>query len=500
MLVRLQAQPETHIDNHIMNTESLLPSTSFVVPVSSVAGMFLMLLGLISMYLFFLVATVTIRRGRSKRLRDLGQAGLPGYRYARLILLNAEHYLHSMQIGTFFLTLITGYYLIECSGADGLWGWMVMYFPQGARSTVFELILKGIFVMSIAAVALVFVQFFKALAFAQPERVLAYLSLPIIYSQKILSPIVRVVEGLAQKGLALFGLEMPSERERAVSAEELEEIVELSTKAGEIEEDEQEMIASVFTFSDTLVREVMTPRTDVVAVEMDTTLDDLVKIFSEEGFSRILVTGKNLDDVRGFLLAKDLLRYVGSASAEFEISKILRKPYFVPNSRKIDDLLAELRRNVTHFAVVLDEHGGVDGIVTVEDLLEEIVGEIFDETDKPEEENEAKHLPSGELHLDAGLSLHDVNEQYDFDFPAGEYDTLAGFVIHLFGRIPTAGEVITFENTQLKVEEMEQTRITRVSLRSVRKANGQRGLPAVESSAVAEEALPAQELRILGSR
>jgi CBS domain containing-hemolysin-like protein len=264
--------------------------------------------------------------------------------------------------------------------------------------------------------------------------------------------------------LGLLRVDAPAERDFGVSADDISEMVELSSEAGEIEEEEREMIQSVITLSDTVVREIMTPRTDIVSVTRDMSLDEVVGVFAKEGLSRLLVIGNDLDDVQGVLIAKDLIPLVGKVEPDFNFTRLIRPVYFVLNNKKVDELLAEFKREAVHFAVVLDEHGGVDGLVTVEDLIEEIVGDIFDEHDVPAEELEVVRTKSGDLLIAGSALIEDLNQSHGFSFPTGEYDTLAGFVIHHLGRIPSTGEIMEVDGIRIRVEEISQNRVVRLRI------------------------------------
>ena len=257
---------------------------------------------------------------------------------------------------------------------------------------------------------------------------------------------------------------MPKERELVVSSEDLAEIVEASSEAGEIEDDERDMIENVVAFGDTIIREVMTPRKDVGAISIDLEIKEVLKVFAETGYSRLLVYGEDLDDVRGMLLIKDLIPYLEISDKSFSVEKYMRPITILPNTRKLDSVLQELQRDKSHLAVVLDEHGGVDGVVTVEDLIEEIFGEIFDEHDRPEYDQEIKKLRNGDFLVDARILIDDLNEVLPHAIPEGEYDTIAGFVINTMGRIPDSGEVVDWNGLSIRVEAVEQNRITKLRI------------------------------------
>ncbi|MCB0359647.1 MAG: HlyC/CorC family transporter, partial [Bdellovibrionales bacterium] len=207
-------------------------------------------------------------------------------------------------------------------------------------------------------------------------------------------------------------------------------------------------LQGVFQFSDRVAREVMTPRTDLVTVPHDSSLEEALEIVDESGFSRFPVVGEGIDDVLGILLAKDLLgvliRRERSANEpdEFDIRRVMREPYFIPGTKPTDELLIELKLRKQHMAIVLDEHGGVDGVVTLEDLLEEIVGDIYDESDDEEEEQPSIREVEGDLLVEGGVLVSDLNAEFGLNIPQGDYDTIAGYVFSCLGRVPDVGDTV----------------------------------------------------------
>jgi putative hemolysin len=427
---------------------------------------------LVVLYLFFLMAIAAVNRSRSRRLRDLLIDGRKAGTSPRLVLFKAEQFLQSLHAGLLLVAMLAGYFAINISGSEGLWGWIVNHYPPLSANSIVQCISKGIFFFLIAAGALIFTLLAKALAYSQPEKLLLILARPILTAHRLLSPLVSPVKSITTAILSLFGIGLPLEFERALSAEELTEMVQLSTKAGEIEAGEQEMIESVLLFSDTLVEEVMTPRGRIASIAIDATFKTVVDTFKTEGFSRLVVTGKDLDDVRGVLLAKDIFSWINLDKSTFSVQKILRRAFFVQHSRKIDELLKDLRRDKTHLAIVLDEHGGVDGIVTVEDLIEELVGEIADEFDQSEITEESP-IDRDDIIVEGSLSVDDFNTRYNLALPTGEYDTVAGFVLALMGRIPQQGDSVCHEGLLITVIGVEQNRLT--SIRVQRDAESLQG-------------------------
>jgi CBS domain containing-hemolysin-like protein len=254
--------------------------------------------------------------------------------------------------------------------------------------------------------------------------------------------------------------------------EEIRLLVAQSHEQGVVEEDEREMIHGVFEFSETVAREVMTPRTDVIAVPVEIALDELVQVITTEGHSRLPVYDGTIDSIVGVLLTKDVLPVVwarsrnGDTGVGFDLRSLLREPYFVPDTKPVDDLLAEFRQNRVHLAIVLDEFGGTYGLVTMEDLLEEIVGDINDEYDVKEEEFEA--TPEGDVLIDGGALISEVNERFELELAETDFDTIGGYIFGALGRVPETGDVVQVPGAEppihLYVEEVEERRVTRVRL------------------------------------
>ncbi len=248
----------------------------------------------------------------------------------------------------------------------------------------------------------------------------------------------------------------------AHSEEEIKLLVEDSAEEGVLEEDEKEMIQSIFEFTDTIARQIMVPRIDIHSAREEASLDELVGVALESGHSRIPVYRDTLDRVVGIVHVKDLLPYLVKGKLNTPIRTLMREPFFVPEGKKIDELLQEFRSHKSQLAIVVDEYGGTSGLVTIEDVLEEIVGEIEDEYDV-EEQPGAEVLAAGEGALiDARMSVDDVNESLGFDLPQGDYDTLGGFVFSLFGRPPSVGDAVSHNGYEFVVEATEGLRILKV--------------------------------------
>ncbi len=273
----------------------------------------------------------------------------------------------------------------------------------------------------------------------------------------ILSPLVMGIVALSRWLAGMFG---SSDKVNVFTEEEIMTMLDASEKEGAIENAEKEMIYSVLQFSDRLAREVMVPRIDLVGVEINRTIDEALKIFIDSGHSRIPVYEDNIDSIKGLLYAKDLLNVMQDKSTK-TIPEIMRPTLFVPESKSADALLKELRHKKIHLAVVVDEYGGTAGIVTFEDLIEEIIGDIQDEYDVDEEAEFVQHGPNVWV-VDASISLNDFNDLLDVEFSNEESDTLGGFVFTELGHVPEAGETIEHGNLTLRVDSIDGRRIRKV--------------------------------------
>ena len=223
----------------------------------------------------------------------------------------------------------------------------------------------------------------------------------------------------------------------------------------------QEMIQGILSLSQKFVREIMIPRVDINAIEDTATLKELVKLIIDEGHSRIPVYSQTIDNIIGIVNVKDLMPFIIDRRMKFNIKKLLHKPYFVPETMTLDELLLQFQKQNLHLAIVVDEYGGVAGIVTMEDILEEIVGEIRDEFDE-EEIPEIQTISQNCWEVDSRLSLSDFNDYTNCALPQEEFDTIGGFVFNLFGKIPKKDEEIKYNSITFKIKEIKGTRIGRI--------------------------------------
>jgi putative hemolysin len=242
--------------------------------------------------------------------------------------------------------------------------------------------------------------------------------------------------------------------------EELLRLLEMEESAGLIDEDERHMIRRVMTLEETTAREIMVPRIDIVAVPSDSSFEDVARVIVERGYSRIPVFEDTIDNIVGVVYARAVLDYLANSAKPADIKAMARPPYFVPESKKVDELLTEMRRNKLSIAIVVDEYGGTAGLVTIEDLVEEIVGEIADEFDV--EEEPIHRVSESEAILDARVSIDALQELFGVQVEEGDFDTVGGFVFNHLGKMPSVGEEITVDGLVVRVLSVSGRRIKRL--------------------------------------
>lgn len=301
----------------------------------------------------------------------------------------------------------------------------------------------------------------KTFAINNPERVAAFVVKPVIWLTKVFSPVAFVFIRIANFFVTLFGGKIA--RRPFVTEEEIKMMVSVGAEEAAIEEEEKEMIHSIFEFGDTIVREVMIPRPDMVVVGSGATIEEVLDQVITAGHSRIPVYEGTIDNVMGLVYAKDLLVYINGREArdkEVRIQKLMRPAFFVPETKHVSELLREMQQKKTHMAIVLDEYGGTAGLVTIEDLLEEIVGEIFDEYDL--EEAMVEVLSHDSYRIDGRAPMDEVRELVGVDLPAYGGETIGGFVYDLVGHIPVPGEVVEYDTLRFEVEKVVGRRISKI--------------------------------------
>jgi putative hemolysin len=417
---------------------------------------------------FFSASEVSVLSTRKSRMQELADEG---NRRAALVLgfqNNPDQFLATIHVGVIFsLTL--------ASGLAGILGFQYLAPALHASATEWiregsSWISLGVIVISIGFLVVVFGELVpKSLALRFAEPVALRVAPPLKVFAAIFRYPVKLLTFASNLFLAPFK-DRTTFTESRISEEEFKLMLEEGTKTGVIDKTEHELIESIFEFTDTTAKEVMIPRPDVVALGIDTPREKIVKIVLEEGYSRMPVYKGTIDTIIGVVYTKDLLGLLEYRDL-IVLQDVIRPAYFVPETKKISQLMRELQQRKLHMAVVVDEFGGTEGIVTMEDILEEIVGEIHDEYD--EELKDVESSADGSFLVNARMSVRDFNERFRAEVPENdEYETLSGFLHKLSGRIPELNEELSYRNIFFTIMKKSQRRIRLVKVKKLEPAAG----------------------------
>jgi putative hemolysin len=402
------------------------------------------------------IALVSIRRSRVEQLVDEGR---PGARRVQRLLADPSRFLAVSQLG---LTVI-GFLASAFAAVTLTEDLSRLLASVGMDAGTADAIALIVVTVLLALFTIVFAELVpKTLALAHPERFALTLAAPLDVLGRILAPLVALLTGITRAVTRMLGADVTSEAQ--ITAEELRLIVERGGEQGILEAEEEQMINAVIELGDRRVHEVMVPRIAIVALPASSSFDEVLERIIEVGHSRVPVYERSVDEVVGILYAKDLLPFLKTTVTETpDLRTLLRTPVFVPESMSIDDLLHEFQRRKVHIAIVLDEYGGTAGLVTIEDLLEEIVGEIQDEYD--EEEPLIERLADDRARVDGRASVEDMLDIWDLKVPLedeDEYDTVGGLVYHRIGGVPQPGDEIHVDGLRLTVETTDSRRVGKV--------------------------------------
>ncbi|KLU68895.1 MAG: hypothetical protein RHS_5290 [Robinsoniella sp. RHS] len=283
----------------------------------------------------------------------------------------------------------------------------------------------------------------------------------ILFMMRVLTPVIFLINKLSYVCLRIMRID-PSAKMNSITEHELRTIVDVSHEEGVIESDERQMIYNVFDFGDSQAKDIMVPRVDMVSIDINSTYDEIIDVFEQEKFTRLPVYEESPDNVIGIINVKDLL--FCKPSEEFHIRDIMREPYFTYEYKKTSELMVEMRQDSINFTIVLDEYGATAGLITLEDLLEEIVGEIRDEYDK-DEEDLIRCINNLEYVIEGSMKLDDVNDALGLDFDSEDYDSIGGYIIERLDHLPQQGEFVVAENgIRLVVDAVDKNRIDKVHL------------------------------------
>jgi CBS domain containing-hemolysin-like protein len=409
---------------------------------------------------FFVAAEFAFVAVRKSRVETLAADGNKSAARLLEILNNLNPYLSASQLGITLASLGLGA-LGEPVVEAILGGWLTNL-PESARHFVSYAI--AFFVITSLHIILG-EQAPKLFGLAMAERVGMLTAFPMKIFYKTFKPFIHTLDWASAKTVNIFGLNAESDHASIYTEEELRQLVRISEESGHLNAEERNLINKVFEFSETTVKEAMIPRTEVTAIQLTSSLAEIAKAFGESGFSRLPVYRDSFDDIAGVIHSKDLVGYVNRPKA-FRIEEIIIKPNYVVDTAHLEDVLRQMQREKFHFGFVVDEHGGIEGIITLEDLLEEIVGDISDEHDEEVNEQIAPQ-PDGSWVLDGGLAVRDLNRRLDLSVPISEgYTTIAGFLMAQAGQIMSEGEVVPYNGHVFTVEKVEKHRVVTVRMRT----------------------------------
>lgn len=421
----------------------------------------LLIFFLIGVNAFFAASEMAIVSVRQARLKPLIDDGNKAAILVSKFLEEPSKLLSTIQIGITFAG-----FLASAIGAQSLSSSLAVYLKNlnmpiiSASSTIIATItvtaIIGFFTIVLGELVP------KRLALEKSDKIALAVARPIKILFTIVSPAVRMLAFMTNLIAKLLGGSNDFDNSQ-ITEEEIRLMINVGEEKGIFQETETNMINSIFEFDNTAAKEVMTPRTHIIAVNIDATVDEILEIVIEENFSRIPVYENSIDNVIGLLYVKDLFALIRK-SAEWEISlkDLIRPAYFVPEYKKIDELFKEMQKSKTHIAIVIDEYGGTAGLITIEDLLEEIVGNIFDEYDDVVLEYE--QIDDDTYLVDGLLGINEINDIMRLDLPEEEFDTISGMILSLSGKMPEVGEEVEYEDVSFRIEEVDDKRISKIKI------------------------------------
>jgi putative hemolysin len=417
-------------------------------------------LGLVLLNGFFVAAEFALVSVRKSRIDQMANEGNRQARGVQRALTHLDTYIAATQLGITMASLALGA-VAEPALAHMLTPFFLNFLPEkGATFTAHGVAIGVAFAIATALHIVLGELAPKSVALQRPDTTSLWVTAPLDIFLKIFRPFILALNATGNFVVRLMGLQPVGEHASVHSVEELELLVHSTREAGLIEEQQERMVSGVFDFDEIVVRKVMTPRLDITALEITATPDDLIRLVTVSGHSRLPVFEDNLDNILGIIHVKDVLQYYAGEDKQFTLGDVMRDPYFVPENKRAGFLLAEMRRSHTQMAIVRDEYGVVSGLVTIEDLLEEIVGEIQDEYDA--EPSPITQLDANTWLVDGSLMLEDFNEHIGAEVPPDEADTIGGFVFSLCGHQPEEGETVTWNGLQFTVDATDGRRIQRV--------------------------------------
>jgi CBS domain containing-hemolysin-like protein len=423
---------------------------------------------------FFVAAEFALVGSRRTRLEQLASAGNTTAALGRRMQDDLDRYIAAAQLGITLASLALGWIgestiaeLVE-PPIEGLLDYVLgnLAIAQDTALVISHTVGVAVSFFIITTLHIVLgEQAPKVFAIRAPEQTALFIARPLALFNSVFGLVIRFLDWATEMVLRLFGISEAGSHTKVHSADELRLLVEESGEAGALEAQEQEMLINVFAFADRPAYQAMLPRTEVATIGYDATIREFLDRFAQTGHTRFPVLGPGgVDDIRGIISAKELLLALHDSSVNLDqpIEPLIRPAFFTPESKRIGVLLQELRAKHIRMAVLIDEYGGMAGVVTLEDLVEEIVGELDDELEH--DESELKTIDERTSVVEGQIRVEDVNEELSLDIPTGDYETLAGFILARMGRLPSTGDSLTYQNVRLTVLKMEGPRIAEIEI------------------------------------
>jgi CBS domain containing-hemolysin-like protein len=412
---------------------------------------------------FFVAAEFAFVAVRRSRIETLVNEGHKGAKRLLKIINNLNAYLSATQLGITLASLGLGW--VGEPFLAQLFAQPLEALPDAARHTIafiiaFSLISSFHIVLGEQAPKLVGLEL--------AEKVALLVSLPMKIFYTIFKLPIHALDWASAKVVRLFGLKSTAEQASIYTEEEIRQLVKISEESGHLNKEERRLINRVFEFADTTVKEAMIPRTQIAAIPAVSTFEEIAQAFNHYGYSRLPVYRESLDDIAGVIHSKDLLPFL-TTPKNFRLEKVLHKPMYVVDTGRLEEVLRQMQRAKSHFGFVVDEHGGVEGIITLEDLLEEIVGEISDEHDE-EVKEQIRPQPDGSYALDGGVAVRDLNRKLELNLPVSEgYTTVAGFLMAEAGHLLKEGDQVPFNGHVFQIDQVNKRRILKVTMKKTEK-------------------------------
>lgn len=410
---------------------------------------------------FFVAAEFALVSVRKTRIEELANQGDKRATRVQRALSHLDTYIAATQLGITMASLALGF--IGEPALIPLLEPLLRFLPASKAVLTAHGVALALSFVLVTAMHIVFGELApKSIALQRPDNTSLRVTAILDIFLRIFRPFILALNSTGNFVVRLIGLQPVAEHASVHSVEELEILVHSSREAGVIAEQQERMVAGVFDFEDIVIRKVMTSRLDITAVEVNAPSEELIRIVMETGHSRLPVYEEHLDNIIGIVHVKDVLKDMLDGKLDASLRELMRPPFFVPENKRASFLLAEMRRSKTQMALIRDEYGVLSGVVTIEDLLEEIVGDILDEYDV--EEHLMTQVDPVTWIVEGTVQLEDLNEKLDLHLPTDEADTIGGFVFSLLGHQPALHEAVESEGLRLSVEETDGRRVQKVRL------------------------------------